>query len=729
MHKFIFTNQLDSKDCGPACLQMIAGYYGRMVSLQLLRERAHITRNGVSMIGIIDAAESIGLSSFGTKLTFNQLAMEVTLPCIVHWKKNHFVIVYKILRSKVFIADPAIGMISYSVDEFKKHWISSIVEGQNFGLALLLKPTPDFYRDKFDLRSRASIRFLVDYFKPYKRYLVSLIASLVVGSAILLILPFLTQAVVDIGINNHNLQFIDLILIAQLVLVAGKTGLEFIRSWILLHISTRINISLVSDYLIKMMKLPTSYFETKTTGDILQRIGDHSRIESFMTQSSFSLVFSAFNLLTFSIVLATYNLKILLVFILGSILHVGWIQLFLHKRGELDNRRFVELSDNQNSLIQIIAGIQEIKINTCEKQKRWNWESIQARIFKTRVKSLSLVQNQQVGSMLINETKNILITFLAAKSVLNGGITLGEMFAIQFIIGQMNGPIEQIISFSHSMQDARISLERLAEVHNQPDEANATQNLSFDLPPTKNLSISNLVYQYEGPHSRKVVNGISFEIPENKVTAIVGSSGSGKTTLIKLLLGLYKPVSGEICLGGINLETIDQRVFRGSCGAVLQDGYLFSDSLARNIALEDDEIDIGKLAESAHIANMQEFVHANPLGFNAIIGANGHGLSQGQKQRILIARAVYKNPRFLFFDEATNSLDTNNEKVILENLTEFFNGRTVIIVAHRLSTVRNADQILVMEQGMITETGNHDSLVKLKGVYFHLIKNQLELGL
>jgi ATP-binding cassette subfamily B protein len=708
---------------------MIAGYYGRMVSLQLLRERAHITRDGVSMIGIIDAAESIGLSSFGTKLTYDQLALEVTMPCIVHWKKNHFIIVYKILKSKVFIADPAIGMICYSVDVFKQLWISSIVEGQDFGLALLLKPTPDFYKDDFDLRSRASIRFLIDYFKPYKKYLVSLIANLVVGSAILLILPFLTQAVVDIGINNHNLQFIDLILIAQLVLVAGKTGIEFIRSWILLHIGSRINISLVSDYLNKMMKLPTSFFETKTTGDILQRVSDHSRIESFMTQSSFSLVFSAFNLLAFGIVLAAYNLKILFVFILGSILYVGWIQLFLKKRGELDNRRFIELSDNQNSLIQLIAGIQEIKINTCEKQKRWNWESIQARIFKTRVKSLSLVQNQQVGSMLINETKNILITFLAAKSVLNGGITLGEMFAIQFIIGQMNGPIEQIISFSHSMQDARISLERLAEVHNQPDEANVTQDLSFDLPPTKNLSISNLVYQYEGPHSRKVVNGISFEIPENKVTAIVGSSGSGKTTLIKLLLGLYKPVSGEICIGGINLESIDQRVFRSSCGAVLQDGYLFSDSLARNIALEDDEIDIGKLAESARIANMHDFVHTNPLGFNAIIGANGHGLSQGQKQRILIARAVYKNPRFLFFDEATNSLDTNNEKVILENLTEFFNGRTVIIVAHRLSTVRNADQILVMEQGMITETGNHDSLVKLKGVYFHLIKNQLELGL
>jgi len=708
---------------------MIAGYYGKKYPIQFLRERSYLTRQGVSLLGISDAAESIGFKTLGTRLSWEQLKLQVPKPCIVHWMQNHFVVVYKTQRNHVFVADPALGLIRYRLADFLKGWISTTQEGLEAGLCLLLEPTPEFFKLDNVKQHRKSFQFLFEYFRPHKRYLFQLIAGMLIGSLILLILPFLTQAVVDIGISNQDIGFIYLVLIAQLVLIAGRTSVDFIRSWILLHISTRINISLISDYLIKLMRLPSSFFDTKMTGDILQRIGDHSRIESFLTQSTLNILFSVFNLFVFSVVLAFYNVRILLFFLVGSMLYVIWISLFLRKRRELDQRRFIELSENQNSIIQLVSGMQEIKLNNCEKQKRWDWETIQARIFRIRVKGLALLQNQQVGSVIINETKNVLIAFLAARSVIEGHMTLGIMFAVQYIVGQMNSPIDQLISFFHSTQDAKISLERLAEVHDRPGEDDDAESKIAVMPEQKDILVSQLTFQYEGPRSPKVVDGVSFIVPENKITAIVGPSGSGKTTLLKLLLGLYQPVSGEISIGGTPIVSLNNRVYRSRCGVVMQDGYLFSDTIARNIALSAETIDKARLAEAASMANLFEFIKRYPLGFNTKVGFEGHGLSQGQKQRLLIARAIYKNPEVLFFDEATNSLDANNERVIMENLAEFFKGRTVIVVAHRLSTVRNADQILVMEHGRIVETGTHESLVRKQGSYYHLVKNQLELGL
>ncbi len=723
-----FTRQLDGRDCGPACLRMVAAFHGKKFSIQYLRDRCYITRDGVTLLGISDAAESIGLKTIGLKLTWHQLFHEAQLPCIVHWDQNHFVVVIKAHKRFVSVADPALGIVKYPVKKFLKKWISSSIDGAEVGLCLLLDPTPLFFESKENLTNRNSFGFLFKYFHPHRRFYLQLIIGMIVGSVILLIPPFLTQAVVDIGINNQDMGFIYLVLIAQLVLIAGRTSIEFIRSWILLHMSSRINISLISDYLIKLMRLPSSFFDSKMTGDILQRIGDHSRIETFLTQSTLGIVFSIFNLVIFSLILALYSCNILWIFIFWSLMYVGWILLFLRKRRELDQRRFIQLAENQNSIIQLISGMQDIKLNNCQKQKRWEWESIQAKIFRIRVRSLSLIQYQQLGSVIINESKNVIIAFLAAKAVIEGQITLGVMFAVQFIIGQMNGPIDQLVGFLYATQDAKISLERLSEVHDYLPEGENRQGVSLHMPEILTYTIDNLIFNYEGPNSPRVINDISFQIPQNKTTAIVGTSGSGKTTLIKLLLGFYPPVSGEIRLGDISLEMLDNQVYRNKCGVVMQEGYLFSDTVARNIGLGEENIDLIRLVDAANMANVTEFIKSFPLGFNTRIGAEGHGLSQGQKQRILIARAIYKNPEIIFFDEATNSLDANNERVIIENLNRFFIGRTVIIVAHRLSTVINADQIIVLDKGRIVEQGTHDHLIMKRGFYHNLVRNQLDLG-
>ncbi|MCK9450862.1 MAG: peptidase domain-containing ABC transporter [Bacteroidales bacterium] len=731
--RYNFTPQLDARDCGPACLDAISRHYGKRHSLPVLREYCHINREGVSLLGISDAAEKIGFRTMGVKITFDKLANEVPLPCIAHWKQQHFVVVYEISgkkKDKVKVADPAHGLITYSREEFLKGWVSTKNEDEDMGVCLLLEPTPDFYTNEEEIVNKKNFRFLFSYLRPHRKLLVQLILGMLLGSIIQLIFPFLTQAVVDVGINTRDLNFITLVLIAQLVLFFGQTAVEFIRSWILLHISTRINISLISDFLIKLMKLPLGYFDSKMIGDLMQRIGDHSRIESFLTASSLQILFAVVNLAVFAIVLGVYNVGILLVFLAGSILYTLWVLVFMKKRRELDFKRFAQMAGNQSNLIQLITGMQEIKLNNCEKQKRWEWEKIQARLFRVNIKGLALNQYQQAGATFFNQSKNILITFMAAYAVVKGEMTLGMMMAVQYIIGMMNAPVDQMIGFVRAAQDAKISLERLGEIHLREDEEPADKmNVKIrELDTEQDILLSGVSYQYDGPRSPLVLNALDLKIPQNKVTAIVGTSGSGKTTLLKLLLGFYKPVAGEIRIGPFRVDNLSASVWRSKVGAVMQDGFIFSDTIAGNISISEDELDFSKLLHASRVANILEHIETLPLGFNTMIGQEGVGLSQGQKQRILIARAVYKDPQFIFFDEATNALDANNEKVIMENLNEFFKGRTVVVVAHRLSTVKNADQIVVLEKGSIIEQGTHQELTKLKGSYYKLVKNQLELG-
>jgi ATP-binding cassette, subfamily B, bacterial len=742
-------------DCGPTCLRMIAKHYGKSFSLQALREKCFISREGVSMLGISDAAEYIGFHTIGVKIDFNKLVAEAPLPCIVHWKQKHFVVVHKIEKNRtritqmkrmntdsirenpsdsshscsiIHVADPAFGLIKYSEKEFLHHWLSTKTEDEDKGIAMLLEPTPAFYENEDEKKNHSSFGFLFKYLRPYHKFIVQLILGLLLGSMLQLVFPFLTQSIVDVGISNQNISFIYLVLIAQLVLFISRSSVEFIRGWILLHLGTRINISLISDFLAKLMRLPIRFFDTKMIGDIMQRISDNSRIESFLTSSTLSILFSMMNLVVFSIVLAIYSLKIFVIFLAGSLLYTIWIWLFLKRRRELDFKRFSQMSENQSNIIQLITGMQEIKLNNCEKQKRWEWEHIQARLFKTSIKGLALTQWQQAGSVFINETKNIFISFIAAKAVIDGSITLGMMLAVQYIIGQLNSPIEQMISFIHSTQDAKISLERLGEIHEKEDEENPDDGKITIMPENKSINISGLSFQYDGPHSEMVLDNINLKFPEGKITAIVGMSGSGKTTMIKMLLGFYPPVKGEIRIGEIKLENYSNQMWRQKCGAVMQDGFIFSDSIAKNIAVSDEIIDKTKLLHAVKVANIQDFVESLPLGYNTKIGSDGHGLSQGQKQRILIARAVYKDPDYIFFDEATNALDANNEMMIMNNLEKFFQGKTVVIVAHRLSTVKNADNIVVLDKGEIVETGTHHDLTALKGEYYKLVKNQLELG-
>lgn len=714
-------------DCGPSCIRMIAAFYGKNYSLQKLRQLAHITREGVSLLGLSEAAESIGFRTIGARITFEQL-FQAPKPCVVHWDQEHFVVVYKLKKGRIYVADPAFGLVEYSEIEFKKHWLATVKQGEQKGICLMFDPTPKFFELEGEESNRGQFKFLLKYLKPHRKLVMQLILGFIVGSLIQLILPFLTQSIVDVGINTQDINFIYLILAAQMMLFLSRMTVDFIRSWILLHISTRINISIISDFLIKLMKLPIGFFDTKMIGDLLQRIGDHRRIERFLTSQSLNVIFSVFNIVIFSIVLIIYKFSIFLVFLVGSALYISWVFLFLKKRRELDFKQFVQLADNQSKLIQLINGMQEIKLNNYERQKRWEWERIQARLFKVNIKSLSLQQYQQAGSVFINETKNIVITILAATAVVHGEMTLGMMLAVQYIIGQMNSPLEQMVEFMQVSQDAKISLERLSEIHTQKDEEQDQVGKLIDLPSNSNISVSDLVFQYEGPNSPKVLKDINLTIPKGKVTAIVGTSGSGKTTLVKLLLGFYPPVTGSIKVGEADLSLYKQQWWRDQCGAVMQDGFIFSDTIANNIALPKDEVDKERLAYAVRIANIQEYIESLPLNYNTKIGPEGVGLSQGQKQRILIARAIYKNPEFIFFDEATNALDANNEKVILENLNEFFNGKTVVVVAHRLSTVKNAHQIVVLEKGAIVETGSHEELTAKQGAYYSLVKNQLELG-
>jgi ATP-binding cassette, subfamily B, bacterial len=726
--EFPFFKQHDAMDCGATCLRMVARYYGRHYSLDMLRELTHVDREGVSLMSISDASEKLGFHTLGVRVDFKTLKAEAPLPAILHWNQKHFVVLYEVGADYVRIADPAVGKVKLHRDEFMQYWADTSGPSGPQGVALLFETTPEFFKREGQKVDRAGFGFLWTYIRKYRALLFQLFLGLLLGSILQVVFPFLMQAVVDKGVLTRDISFIWLVLIAQLVLFVSQVSVEFIRGWILLHIGSRVNISLVSDFLIKLMKLPMGFFDTKLTGDLLQRIYDNERVERFLTSSSLVTLFSAVSLVVFGCVLAMYSMTIFWVFMGAAVLYFVWITLFLRKRRDLNYQRFEQLSKNQSALIQLVNGMQEIKLHNAEKRNRWAWESIQARLFRINTSYLATDQLQRAGAMFINESKNILITFISAKAVVDGQMSLGMMLAVQYIIGQMNAPLDALVDFILQAQDARISLERMNEIHTKADEESLHDPKINVLPENGNLVLDNVSFQYGGPHSPWALQGVNAVIREGKTTAIVGTSGSGKTTLVKLLLQYYPPTSGTVRLGDISLTNVQTRLWRDACGVVMQDGYIFSDSIAHNIAIGERTVDRKKLIQAAKLANIQDFVESLPHGYNTIIGQEGMGLSQGQKQRLLIARAIYKNPEYLFFDEATNALDTTNERTIMDNLDQFLVGRTVVVVAHRLSTVRNADHIIVLHKGKIAEQGSHAELIDLRGIYFDLVRNQLELG-
>lgn len=729
--KFPFYKQLDSMDCGPTCVRMIAKHYGKEFSLQSLREKGSMSREGISLNEISNIAESIGFRTMAVKTSFDKLSKEAHLPVIAHWNQNHFIVVYKIKDDKVYVADPSFGLLTYTREEFLRGWISSVKFDKEQGILLLLDPTPDFYsQEEIKTTNKASFRFIARYVLTYRKHLAYISLGLLFGSILQLLLPFITQTIIDRGIGNRDIPFIGLILMAQVVLIVSLITVEYVRAILLVHVSSRINIFIISDFLSKLMKLPISFFDTKLTGDITQRIRDHKRIEDFFTDAILSFIFSAFSIIVLGLVMLYYNVYIFFIFVVCAVLEVGLSLRSLKKRRYLNNRLFARLTTEQSNLIELINGMQEIKLNNIENSKRWQWQKIQAAIFRTNLQIVSIKQSQYGALRLINYLQIAFVTFICANAVIKGEMTIGVMMAVMYILGQMTAPLHDAINFIYSAQDAKISLERLGEIHlkkNEEEDQPVQKVAPADHYLGQDIVFADVSFFYPGYAGRNVLKDICLTIPEGKVTAIVGASGSGKTTLLKLLLKFYSPQQGKISIGRNDLNNYPAPSWRKSCGVVMQDGYIFSDTIANNIALE-EYIDKEQLLHAAEVANIHEFIESLPSGYNTRIGQDGIGLSQGQKQRLLIARAVYKNPSFIFFDEATNALDANNELVIMRNLEAFFKNRTVVIVAHRLSTVRNADQIIVLDNGRITEQGAHEELAAQRKSYYTLVKNQLELG-
>jgi ATP-binding cassette, subfamily B, bacterial len=725
--EFPFFKQLDYRDCGPTCLRMIAKHYGKSFSREFLRQKASITRIGVTMAGIAEAAEAIEMRTLGVRIGIESLTNEAPTPFIVPWRQKHFVVVYKTTKTKIFVADPAQGLLTYSHEDFKTAWTNT---SDGNGFVMILEPNTNFFSLKEDDNKTIGFSFLLPYFRPYKKLIRQLFIGLLVATVIQFIIPFLMQSVVDVGVNHKDIPFIYLILLSQMVLILSQTGVSIFREWILIHITSRFNIKMISDFLFKMLKLPVTYFETRNAGEHLQRITDHSRIQNFVSSSSLNMLFSMVTFVLFNFILVYYNFKIFVIFIFSSILYVSWTFFFLKKRAELDYKRFDEISQNQSSLIQIISGVNEIKINNSQRKNRWKWEYTQISLFKTSLDTLKLAQYQTIGATFINEIKNIVITFISAKAVVDGSLTLGMMVTVQYIVGQLNVPLSNFVSFIQTWQDAKISLERLSQVHCSEDEDELRDGKANELSNDKTIEIKNLSFRYGGKATPLVLNNLTCSFPAGKTTAIVGASGSGKTTLMKLLLKFYEPTEGTIAIGSTDLKEINNDYWRSNCGAVMQDTFMFNDTIAGNISEseQNEVLDKEKLMNASFVANIEDFIQKLPNKYNTELGTSGIRLSGGQEQRIMIARAVYKNPFYVFFDEATSALDANNEKVIMENLNSFIKGKTAIIVAHRLSTVKNADNIIVLEDGGVVEQGNHETLTRLKGKYYELVKNQLELG-
>lgn len=728
-YQFPFYRQLESADCGSSCLRIVSKFYGKKHPANYLRDLCHTTQQGVSLLSISDAAEAIGFRTSGLMLTWKQLRDEAKIPCIAHWNQHHFIVVYKVSKKHVWVSDPAVGLIKYSTEKFQKYWLSATDrDGQQRGTVLLLEPTPEFYEIDEKETKNLGFMYLLRYMKSYKRYIFQIILGLLTGGFLSLILPFISQAIVDEGIGTGNLNFVVVMLIAQVMIIIGSTANNLIQSWLMLHMTARLSVSLISDFLHKLMRLPIAFFDSRRIGDILQRIGDYGRVQSFLTGSLLSIAMAFFTLIVYGGIMMSYNLKILLIFVLGSVLYVSWVLIFVRTRRKLDYKRFQASANNQSNMVQLVSAMQEIKLNHCEKQKRWEWERIQAKLFKINISALALGQAQSIGGVFIDQTKNIIISFLAAQAVINGDMTLGMMTAVQYVIGQLNAPVSEFISFIQSTQDAKISLERLNEIYSRDEEEPSEKELIKDIPHDVTLELRHVSFQYEGKHSEMVLEDINLIIPSNKVTAIVGTSGSGKTTLLKMLLGFYPPSEGEILLNGRRLQKYSPSSWRDKCGVVMQEGFIFSDTIANNIAVGDETPDMKRLMEAATAVRMDSFIESLPLGYKTKVGIEGQGLSSGQKQRILIARAIYKQADMLILDEATNSLDAHNEKYIMNELKNIFKDKTVIVVAHRLSTVKDADNIIVLENGILKESGNHESLIQKKGSYYKLIKNQLELG-
>lgn len=717
-------------DCGPTCLRMVAAHYGRVFEREHVREICSIGRGGVSLLGITEAAERLGLRSLAVNLAFKVLREEVPLPCIAHWEQNHFVVVCEITRDKVVVADPARGRITYSHAEFCQGWVpQSIGFNENTkGILLLLETTPSFFdRPTGPAREESAVPFLFSYLRPHKRLFRQLGLGVAVVIVLDLIFPFLTQTVVDLGIGNLDLNLIHLLLLGQLMLVFSQVAIDVTQGWILLHVGTRISTSFIADFLHKLLKLPLSFFDTRTTGDIMQRIQDHRRVNTFMTSASLNVIFSLFSFITFAIILAFYDLGILALFVCMTGFSVGWIWLFLKRRRLVDQKRFAVESRENDKFIELVSGVQEIKIQGLERQKRWEWEELSVRRFKINSQTLLLKHGQRIGATFIGQLRNLLITYLAARGVIHGHMTLGMMLSTQYIVGQMASPIQRLIDFMQQAQDARLSLERMQQVYSQKEEEHWSQSLVTTFPANRTLLLRDVSFRYAGAGQQNVLSRINLSIPEGKVTAIVGASGSGKTTLLKLLLSIYRPTAGAIYIGGSPLEVFDTAMWRRRCGVVMQDGFIFPDTITRNITCTTGPINPLVLQAAIQFANLDEFVRTLPQGAETKIGGDGQGLSGGQKQRILIARAIYKDPEYLFFDEATSALDAKNEQVIMDNLREVTRSRTLVIIAHRLSTVRRADQIIVMDRGEIVEHGDHAALVQDRGIYFRLVRNQLEL--